>query len=71
VITGRQPQIATLLDFERTGWVGFTRVSALLQQPERESLCSGILLDQDGSGMAFYRNQANMTLRAQPFNKCE
>ena len=71
MIPGKCPRRASLRDFEGAGLVEFARASALLQQPEERFPCSGILPDHDGSGMAFYRNQANMTLRAQTFIKCE
>ncbi len=71
MIPGKPPRGATLWDFEGARWVEFARASALLRQTEERFPCSGILPDQDRSGMAFYRNQANMTLRAQTFMKCE
>ena len=71
MIPGKRCRRAALRDFDGAGSVKFAGTGALLWQPEGSFPCSGILPDQDGSGMAFYRNQANMTLTAQTLRKCE
>ncbi len=71
MIPGKRCRRATVRGLEEAGLVEIARAGALLWQPIKRFPCSGILPDQDRSGMAFYRNQANMTLRAQTFMKCE
>lgn len=71
MIPGKRPRGATLPGLAGAGMAAFAPAGGLPRQPEERFPCSGILPDHDESGMAFYRNQANMTLRAQPFIKCE
>ena len=71
MIPGKRPRRATLRNFDGAGLVDFARATGLLRQTEERFPCSGILPDQEASGMLFYRNQANMTLTAQNLRKCE
>jgi hypothetical protein len=71
VIPGKRPRLVTVRGLEGVRWMEFARASALLRETEERFPCSGILPDQDRSGMAFYRNQVKMTLRAQTFRQCE
>jgi hypothetical protein len=70
VIPGKRSRGATLRGFGGAGLAEFTPAGALLQQPEERFPCLGILPDHE-SGMAFYRNQATVKLRAKTLTKCE
>ena len=60
---------ATLRDSDGTGLVEFA--SAARRQPGRNFHSSGALPDQDGSGVVFYRSQANIRFSAPTLMKCE
>ena len=62
MIPGKRLRRATLRDFDGAGLVEFA--SAVLRQPGGRFHCAGILPDQDGSGVAFYRSQANIRFSA-------
>ena len=70
MIPGKRGRRATLQEGEGAGLAEFASPGAVLGQPGEISLF-GILPDQDGSGAAFYRSQANIRFSAQTFMKCE
>ena len=71
MIPGKRCQRATAQGFAGAGLVEFTRANLLPGQPRKDFLVRVSCRINQESGMAFYRNQANMTLRAQTFMKCE
>ena len=71
MIPGKRDQRATLQEGDGAGLAEFVSPGAVLGQPEGRFPGSGIPPDQDGSGVTFYRSQADVRFSAQTLIKCE